>query len=153
MKIGMNACVVIALGLAAGCAGRPSLLPNSDESLRKTSAQFAADAAKRHPYKGEAPRGGDALATVQYNPAFARFDILNYSDQDWHDVELWINQNYVVYIPKLEKDRKSVESLPFQMLYDDSGNYFTTDGGKTPVRNVEVFHDGKMYTVAFKMEE
>ena len=41
--------LIAGLGLAlfAGCAGRPSLLPNSDKDLRKTSAAFAADAAKR----------------------------------------------------------------------------------------------------------
>ena len=37
---------VLALGLG-GCAGRTSLFPNSDTNLRKTSAEFAADAAKR----------------------------------------------------------------------------------------------------------
>jgi len=153
MKFQSKLCIAIALGLSAGCAGRPSLLPNTDENLRKTSTQFAADAAKRHPYKADAPRGGDAEATVQYNPTFARFDILNYSTSDWHDVELWINQNYVVFIPLLQKNKERVESLPFQMLFDESGNYFTTDGGKNPVKNVEIYRDGKMYTVPFKMEE
>jgi hypothetical protein len=35
------------LGTVVGCSGRPSLVPNSDPSLRRSSAHFAADAAKR----------------------------------------------------------------------------------------------------------
>ena len=57
--------VALLLVGCAGCAGRPSLIPNADKSLRRTSAQFAADAAKRHPYKSDAPRGGEAVGRAQ----------------------------------------------------------------------------------------
>src|SRR5687768_14560041 len=52
---------LIGLALLAGCAGRVSMLPNADKNLRKTPAQFAADAATRHPFKAELPSGGEAI--------------------------------------------------------------------------------------------
>ena len=144
---------VIAMGLLAGCAGRPSLLPNSDPNLNRTSAQFAADAAKRHPYKTTAPSGGEALASAQYNLTFGTIQVLNFSDEDWKDVELWVNRNYVVYIPLLEKGKVQVKTIPFQMLFDDAGNSFYTDGGKNPIKTIEICRNDKMYTVPTKMAD
>jgi hypothetical protein len=143
----------IGMGLLGGCAGRPSLLPNSDPNLRRTSAQFAADAAKRHPFKADAPSGGDALANAQYDLTFATVQILNYSDDDWNDVEVWVNKKYVVFIPLIEKGKSLVKTIPFQMLYDDSGNYFWTDGGKNPIQTVDIYRNGKMYSVPVKMAD
>ena len=140
----------IGLGLLAGCAGRPSLLPNSDPNLRLNSAQLAADGAKRHPFKSEAPKAGNALATAQFDTTFATVQILNYGDEDWHDVEVWVNQKYVVFIPQIDKDKKLVKTIPFQMLFDDSGNWFSTNGGKNPIASIEILRDGKMYNVPFK---
>src|SRR5205814_340564 len=60
--------IAILLGfvlMLAGCSGRAELFPNSDVALRKTSTQFAADAARRFPYKLEAPRAGEAQARAQ----------------------------------------------------------------------------------------
>ncbi len=153
MKYALILSASIALGALAGCAGRPSLLPNSDPNLNKTAAQFAADSAKRHPYKADAPRGGEALATSQYDLTFNTVQILNYSDEDWKDVELWVNKNYVVFIPLVEKGKVRVKTIPFQMLYDDSGNSFWTNGGKTPLQTVEIFRNGKMYTVPAKLAD
>ena len=48
--------------LLGGCAGRAEIFPNSEPALRHTAAEFAADAAKRFPYKADAPRGGVAAA-------------------------------------------------------------------------------------------
>src|SRR5579859_3964297 len=59
-KITRTAWGVMAVALLAGCEGRPSLLPNSDPDLRKTSTQFAADAAKRFPYPTAAEKAGEA---------------------------------------------------------------------------------------------
>ena len=140
-------------GLAIGCAGRPSLIPNSDPSLRRTSAQFAADAARRHPYKGEAPRGGEALGRAEYNLVLGTVQVLNYSDEDWDDVEIWVNRKYVCWLPKIEKGKQRVKTINFQMLYDDAGNYFWTNGGKTPVQEVEVFRNGKMYTIPTYLQD
>src|SRR6185437_3672535 len=135
------------LGLAAGCAGRPSLVPNSDPNLRRTSAQFAADAARRHPYKADAPRGGAAMGRAEYNLLMGTLQVLNYSDEDWDNVEIWVNRKYVCWLPKIEKGKQRVKTINFQMLYDDAGNYFWTNGGKTPVEQVELYKNGKMYSI------
>ena len=153
MKFAVIAVAVSTMFISVGCAGRPSLLPNSDPALRRTSTQFAADAAKRHPFKSNAPLGGDLKVSAQYNLTFATVELLNYSDNDIDDVEVWVNRNWVVWVPKLEKGKMSVKTLPFQMIFDDSGNYFWTDNGKNPITTIDIYTGGKMYTVATKMAD
>ena len=81
---------LLAAGMVAGCAGRPAMIPNSDKSLRRTSTQFAADAAKRA-YPAEAPRGGEAQAQAAVDHGFLnRIEVVNLSDATWTDVDLWI---------------------------------------------------------------
>src|SRR4051812_10691708 len=101
------------LTLAAGCAGRPSLVPNRDPALQKTSAQFAADAAKRFPYKSDVPQAGEAVARAQVRYAMKYLDVVNLSDQDWNNVEIWVNEKYVVFLPQMKA--KDFKSLPFEM--------------------------------------
>jgi len=79
--------------------------------------------------------------------------VLNFSDEDWKDVELWVNRNYVVYIPLLEKGKVQVKTIPFQMLFDESGNSFSTDGGKNPIKTVEICRNDKMYMVPLKLAD
>jgi hypothetical protein len=133
----------------AGCAGRPSLLPNSDPALRKTSTQFAADAAARHPYKADAPRGGEIPSRAAVGYTLNQLDVINLSPEDWDDVEIWVNQKYVVHIPRMQKNK--TETIPFQMLYDDKGNYFPTDNSKILVKKVEVYKDGKMFDIPARL--
>jgi len=142
--------LLITLTLTAiGCAGRPALIPNPDKNLRKTSAEFAADAAKRHPYKKDAPRGGEAVARAQVGYTLNQIDLVNLSQEPWKDVEVWVNQNYVVFVPSMAPNK--LKTLPFQMIFDDQGNYFPLDNKKTLVNKVEVYHDGKMYDVPVKL--
>jgi hypothetical protein len=141
---------VLAMMLAltiVGCAGRAELLPNSDKSLRKTSAQFAADAAKRT-YKADAPRGGTAEARAQVGYMLHRLEIVDLSNADWSNVEVWVNKKYVVFLPQMEKNVLKV--IPFQMLFDDSGNSFPLG---QHIDNVEIFQDGKMYDVTTKLAD
>ena len=143
-----TAAAAAALGL--GCAGaRPTHIPNPDKNLRKASAQFAADAAVRHPYKSEIPRGGEAIARAQVGYALDRLDVVNLSQEEWADVELWVNEKYVVHLPKVEPSRLKI--INFQMLYDGKGNYFPTDNKKVLVSKVEVYKDGKMFDVPVKL--
>ena len=135
--------------LALGCAGRPALIPNPDKNLRKASAQFAADAAVRHPYKSDAPRGGEAIARAQVGYALDRLDVVNLSQEEWTDVELWVNEKYVVHLPRIEPQRLKI--INFQMLYDGRGNYFPTDNKKVLVSKVEVLKDGKMFDVPVRL--
>ena len=140
--------LLVSLIVLAGCAGRPSLIPNSDKNLRRTSAQFAADAAKRHPYKSNAPRGGEAVARAEVGYMLKQITIVNLSQEAWNDVEVWLNQKYVVFVPVMEPGQ--LKTINFQMLFDDQGNYFTTDN-KQMVDKVEIYRDGKMYDVKVKL--
>lgn len=151
-KFVTTACLAGALVAAvAGCSGRPSVLPNPDKQLRRTSAEFAADAAKRHPYKSDVPRGGEATARAQVGYVLDRLEIVNLSDEDWSDVEVWVNQQYVVYAPKMEKGTLKV--FNFQMIYDDNGIYLPTDSSKERVNKVELLRDGRMYEVRAQLAD
>ena len=131
--------------LAAGCAGRVSMIPNPDPNLRKSSTQFAADAAARHPFKADAPKAGEAVARAEVGYTLNRIDLVNLSSDDWQDVDVWVNQQYVVHLPKMEHGKLKI--LPFQMIYDDKGNYFPLDNRKVLVSQVSLYKDGKMYDV------
>lgn len=134
-----------ALATLAACAGRPSLIPNADPAMRRTSAQFAADAATRHPYKIDEPRAGEAVARAEVDYTIKQIDIVNASDEDWTNVEVWINQNYVCFIPVMP--RQKLKSLNFQMLFDGQGNSFPTAIGEAKIDKIELTHDGKVYDV------
>lgn len=147
--------IAIAITLIGGCAGRPTLWPNSDPALRKTSAEFAADGAKRHPFKTDAPRAGDAQARVTVDYGLDLIQIANLSDEDWTNVEVWVNKNYVVFIPKLEKNAAKAETINFSMLYDDQGHTFPTNNvpKENQIHSVEVLRDGKMYDVKVALSD
>lgn len=156
LLIGITLIALAAL-TQVGCAGRAELWPNSDPMLRKTSTQFAADAAKRFPYKADAPHAGQALANAEVGYFLDRLDITNLSNVEWTDVEVWVNQSYVVYLPRLEP--KAIKSLPFQAIYNDQGQSFPTrDGGffsQKPliINKVELYRDGKLYDVPVRAAE
>lgn len=145
--LGLWAAVI--LMTLVGCAGRPALIPNPDKNLRKTSAQFAADAAVRFPYKADAPRGGEAVARAQVGYALDRVDLVNLSPDTWENVEVWVNQAYVIHLPVVEPNKLKI--LNFQMLFDNKGRSFPTDNKKVMVDKVEVFRDGKMFDVPVKL--
>ena len=139
---------VIACVLACGCSGitdKPSIFPNPDKNLRKTNAEFAADAAKRHPYKADAPRGGEAPARAEFDYTADHFNVINLSSEEWTDVEMWVNQNWVVLIPQMAPN--AIKKIDFQMLFDDNGRHFPTDNKKIHVEKVEFYRNGKMYDV------
>ena len=108
--------------------------------------QLAADAAKRHPYKSDAPRGGTAKGRCQVGYGLHRLEIVNQSDTDWNDVDVWVNQSYVVHLPVLKARADKVTSIPFQAIFNDKGRSFPTDG-KTHIDKVEVYYGGTMYDV------
>jgi hypothetical protein len=138
-----------------GCGARLPLLPNSDPALRKKPADFAADAALRHPFKDDAPSGGEAKgrADVDYSNGFV--EVVNLSDEDWNDVEFWINRRYVVFVPKLEKNGPKVTTLNFWMFYDEKGNAFHTTNGPdaTRITQLEMYRAGKMYTLKLQLAD
>jgi len=141
---------VLALGVG-GCAGRTSLFPNSDGNLRKTSAEFAADAAKRT-YPANAPRGGEAPAQAAIDHGVLnRIEMSNLSGDNWSNVELWVNQKYVVAIP--EWPSKRLEQINFQMLFDRDGRNFPIDNKTYRVEKIELVRDGKLYSVPSRLAD
>ncbi|MBA2707374.1 MAG: hypothetical protein H0U59_06180 [Gemmatimonadaceae bacterium] len=142
--------VLASLLLGLGCAGRPSILPNREKALRKTSTQFAADAAKRHPYQSDVPHGGEAVARAEVDYMLNELVVANLSNQDWQDVELWLNQKYVVHVPKVIHGTQV--NLPFQMLYDDAGNYVPTNKLMKTAK-LEAKINGKFYDIPVRLAD
>jgi hypothetical protein len=141
---------VICTGTAlTGCARHQELLPIRDPHLRKSGSEFAADAATRHPYPAEAPRAGEAHARAQVAYMLKRIEIANLSGQDWLGVELWVNRNYVVHLPVWEAG--TLKKINFQMIYDDQGRHLPTS--RTFVENVELLHNGQLYSVTTRVAD
>jgi hypothetical protein len=138
-----------------GCGARIPLLPNSDPALRKKPADFAADAALRHPFKDDAPSGGEAKgrAAVDYGSDWV--EVVNLSDEDWDDAEIWINRQYVVFVPKIEKNGPRVTTLNFWMFYDEKENSFPTsnNSGVNRITQLEMYRAGKMYTLKLQLAD
>jgi hypothetical protein len=144
-KLARVACLSIGLAAAiAGCEGRTSLIPNSDPSLRKTPAEFAADAVKRFPYP-DLPAGGEANGRAAMDVMRDVIQLANLSDEDWTNFDVWVNQSYVVHVPKIEAH--GIRTLDFQMMFNDKGESFPTDNTKHPIKTVQITHDGKMQNV------
>jgi hypothetical protein len=135
----------------SGCTGdgRPTIIPNSDSSLRKSSTEFAADAARRS-YEFNAPRSHDAIARAQYNVMERQFELANLSNSDWQNIEVWVNQKYVVNVPQF--DRNTGKTLSFELFYDADGHHFETDHGSNPVKSLQIYQGGKMYDVVATLE-
>lgn len=131
--------------VSVGCSGRPSLIRNSDPELRKSSAQFAADAATRFPYPADAPKGGHGVARAQVGYTLNKLEIVNLSQEEWKDVEVWINGTHVIFIPTMQPNQ--LKTLHFQMIFDDKGLYFPVDNKDVLVNKVEILRDGKLYNV------
>ena len=118
--------------VTAGCAGRAEIFPNSEKSLRRTSAEFAADSAKRFPYHADAPRGGTADGRAQVGYSVNKLEIENLGDEDWNDVEIWVNRSYVIWLPVLKAHPGKITAIPFQAIYNDDGHSFPTDTTARP---------------------
>jgi hypothetical protein len=136
-----------AAGLAgmAGCEGRPTLFPNPDPNLRHTSTELAADSARRFPYKADAPHAKEAKARAQVGYSLNRLEVVNFTGQDWDDVEVWVNRKYVCHVPKMETGK--LKEVHFPMLFDEKGTYFPFDNLKTRVETVELYRNGTLYEI------
>jgi hypothetical protein len=153
-RTSVSGIVLSLVALLAGCSGRASLLPNSDPALRKTSTEFAVDSAKRFPFKGDAPQGGAAIGRAQVGYMVKRVEIVNLSADDWTNLEVWVNQKYVVYLPLMKPH--DLKELPFQMMFDDKGEYFPGENSKPDdaiVKKVQIFMGGKMYDVPLQLAD
>jgi hypothetical protein len=150
--IALPVALVVIPACGVGCAGRVAIMPNSDKTLRRTPAQFAAEAAKRT-YPTDIPSGGTAEARAQVAYEVDQIQMLNLSQEDWTDVELWVNRKYVVHIPRLEAGKKRAKTLTFLMLYDDQGNPFPSNNSKQMISSLEMVRDGKKYNVPLALAD
>jgi hypothetical protein len=150
----VRAMSLVMLGLImglAGCNGRPTLFPNSSPDLQKTSTQFAADAAKRFPYKSSVPRAGEAAARAEADYGLNCINVVNLSNEDWKNVELWVNQKYVVFVANMPHGKQV--SIPFAMIFDDAGNYLPAGNLKVRVTKLEAYMNGKMYDIPVQLAD
>jgi hypothetical protein len=147
--------IAILLALLGGCEGRVSLFPNADPELRKAPPEFAADAAKRFPYKANAAVAVEAAGRASVDYGLDVLQLTNISDEDWNNVELWINKQYVLFLPKVEKGAQSIKTLNFQMFFNDRGQSFPTNNipADNQVHSVEVLRDGKLYAIRTQLAD
>ena len=145
LAIGLFSCLII----LTGCEATPSVVPVSDPALSKTSAQYAADAVKHFPFKSDTPAGQvtPARALVDYSLDF--IDLVNLSNHDLVNPEIWMNRQYVMVVPLLKAGE--IKRLNFRMFYDDRGDHFPLNNniekGGVIIRQLEIIVDGKLYQV------
>ena len=153
LRASLIASLAFAIFACLGCEGRTEIFPNSEVALRKSPPEFAADAARRFPYKADAPRGGEAVGRAQVGYSVNKLEITNTGDADWDDVEVWVNKSYVVYLPKIKARAGKVTAIPFRDFYNQDGRYFPEDNKKTLINTVEVYTGGKMYDVKLQLAD
>ena len=136
---------LLALASASGCMDRTTIFDNPDPNLRLSASEMRGDAISRFPYKQEAAKAKEINARAQVAYPLNRVDVVNFSQSDWNDVEVWVNHQYVCHVPKMQ--RGQLKEVHFPMLFDEKGNSFpmNSNNGKMLVRSVEVLRDGKMY--------
>lgn len=146
---GLLALVVFGIG---GCSDnpRPTVFANPDPALRRGVRDLKADAAARA-YHDQAPRAKEPRARAEVAYMDNRLELVNFTGQDWTDVEIWVNGRWVCHVPKME-DRK-LKEIHFPMLFDQSGKNFPLDNRQTRVEKVEVFRNGTLYEVYCKVFE
>lgn len=138
------AALVALAALLTGCT-RPTFFSNPDPNLNLSKSELKQDAAARFPYKMDAPRAIEPKAAATVGYSLNRLEVLNFTGQDWKDVEVWVNRQYVCHVPVME-DRK-LKEIHFPMLYDGAGNAFPMDNRQVRVETVEIVRDGKVYTI------
>jgi hypothetical protein len=131
-----------ALLALAGCS-QPTLFANPDPNLRKSVPELKQDSATRFPYKSTAPHAFEPKARALVGYDLHRIEVVNFSDEDWSDVEVWINRQYVCHVPKLES--RKLKEVHYPMLFNELGQ--SLPFRKTVVRSVELYRNGTMYQV------
>jgi hypothetical protein len=151
-KVG-EALLIAATLVFAGCAGRASLLPNPDPAMRKTEAQFAAQSARLR-YEADAPHVQDPDARAEVDYTFKEIHLTNLSNEDWRNVEVWVNQKYACIVPRVPKSTSAhpyMEQLNFQLLFDRDGNSLPLTG--VTVKKVEITRGGTVYEIPLHLAD
>lgn len=140
--------IILALSLASfplatGCVKNAVLIPGSDASLNKSAASFANDAKAYFPYPADAQRGGEIDARAEIGYMWNIINLVNYSGQDWENLEVWVNRQYVLPLARLESGQP--KRISFKMIYNDQGAYLPLEG--TMIESLELKKDGILYTI------
>jgi hypothetical protein len=144
LKTRMNLMLgLLATAALAGCERNAVLIPNSDASLNKTATSFAQEAAARFPYPADALRSGELPARAEVGYMWNVINLAYFGKQDLADVELWINQRYVLPLEKLEAGK--VKRIAFKMIYDQQGQHLPHGG--VVIDTVELRAGGKIFDV------
>lgn len=148
--IGLLCITLILLLGTVGCQDQVSLIPNSDPDLRKSRTEFARDAMDRHPYHADAPRAGKIRGAATADYGSNTMQVANFTPEDWKDIEIWVNGQWVVFVPMIPGNAATARTINFEMMYDRMGRPFPNDNANpdSMVRKVEVYRDGKMYELA-----
>jgi hypothetical protein len=77
--------------------------------------------------------------------------IRNLSGTEWTDVELWVNRQYVVFLPVMQPD--VAKTINFRMLYNVDGQFFPLDNNKVRIEQLEMIREGKLYTVPMRLRD
>jgi hypothetical protein len=125
---------------------------NSDPALQKKPAEYAADAANRHPMKTDLPSAGkaDGVADIDYH--IQMLQLANLSKQDWTNMEIWLNDKYVTFVPKVEAGK--LRTLYFHMFYDGRGNKMARAvHGDPRINSVKMLRDDRWFDVPITLAE
>lgn len=142
-RLGSPVGMVALLGLAmmvGGCAsGSNSLLQNPNKDLRKHRKEFVADAATRsYPTTAQSVATSPIRGEVDYQ--IDVINLVNLSDTEWKDVEVWVNGRYVCSLTTLPA--KKQVGINFGSLFDNQGLAAPQQG--VWVEKVEVLYNGSL---------
>lgn len=138
-----TALTLLAALFIAGCTVNTiKPVPNPDRDLRKTPEQFQADAAKRiYPTTAPTPQPAPFRGEVDYQ--LDVINIVNLSDTDWNNLEVWANGQYVCFIPTFPA--RMQHGVAFRILYSPEGQQPPLSG--LWLQKIELVKDGKIYSV------
>ena len=126
-------------------------MPNDNPALRKKPAEFAADAATRHPYPAGVPVAETYDVRAEADYLFDNLDLLNFSGRPFEDVEVWVNETYVVHLPVLPDG--DVQEIPFRAMYDGTGDHFPTNNRRAQIETVRLLVQGEALDVPMDIKD
>ncbi len=132
--------------LVAGCH-QTALIPNPDPTLRKSRSSFRADAAGRT-YPADARKAKGLVARAQIGYHLKWVEVANLSEEDWTNVEVWIDGQYVAFVPSIPA--RTLKRIEFQSIYDKDGKMLPTESQTYAVSKLEVLIDGTLYDVTVR---
>jgi hypothetical protein len=136
----------------AGCDVHTGTPMNSDPKLVKKPAEYSADAVARHPMKTDLPKAGEADGVAEIDYDIQMFQLLNLSDTDWDNIEVWVNDRYVTFVPKIEAGK--LRTLYFHMFYDGRGNRMPKAvKGEPRIQNIKMLRDDRWFDVKMTLAD